>query len=464
MADNPYATDDQAAPEGLAIDFSAITGGSAPAKGPADTMLSAAAHEIAQAPSRELDISRDEARLPGQEAGEFSCMKMLSPAQQEQANAAALQLMPQMIENTQLLSDFGNQALEGVNMQVARIFKEIGPVEIPELTHMMQQINDSMRSFRKKYDPTIPQVRDAFNRFMDSVRGIFQRGRDIVEMLFEEAQTVEQQLDRIAGELTTRQREMRRNVVLCDELYKANEQAISQLVGTIAVMEGVRDQAVAALDQTVIDPSDPNKRDAEEQRSRLAEFISAMEVRINEFQQRLFVAWSTSPQVRNTRSLHYGLGQRLALMVNLTIPTMKLTIAQWGLLMQAEQAAKMQQVVADGANEVLASYAQASGRAAGEIAKTIQTPTLRPETILEVAVSLDDQADSMIKALEYGRGARQEVVDALLTAQASISQSSQKLSTAVVELARRADDPLELPAMPVIPAAITAQASQVAGR
>jgi len=386
---------------------------------------------------------------------------MLSPAQQQQAQEAAVQLLPKMLDNTQLLSDFGNQALEGVNMQVARIFKEIGPVEIPELTSMMQQINDSMRSFRKKYDPTIPQVRDAFNRFMESVRGIFQRGRDIVEMLFEEAQTVEQQLDRIAGELTTRQREMRRNVVLCDELYKANEDAISQLIGTIAVMEGVRDQAVTALDQAVISPDDPNHRDIEEQRSRLSEFISAMEVRINEFQQRLFVAWSTSPQVRNTRSLHYGLGQRLALMVNLTIPTMKLTIAQWGLLMQAEQAAKMQQVVADGANEVLTAYAQASGRAAGEIAKTIQTPTLRPETILEVAVSLDDQAESMIQALEYGRGARQEVVDALLTAQASISQSSNKLSNAVVELTKRADDPLELPAIPDIPAAITAQAGQI---
>ena len=459
MTDNPYA---EAEPtDALTIDFSAITGGSAPAKGTADTMLAEAAHEIAHAPSRELEVSTDEARLPGQGAGEFSCMTMLSPAQQQQAQEAAVQLMPKMLDNTQLLSDFGNQALEGVNTQVARIFKEIGPVEIPELTNMMQQINDSMRSFRKKYDPTIPQVRDAFNRFMDSVRGIFQRGRDIVEMLFEEAQTVEKQLDRIAGELTTRQREMRRNVVLCDELYKANEEAISQLIGTIAVMEAVRDQAVAALDQAVISPDDPNQRDIEEQRSRLAEFISAMEVRINEFQQRLFVAWSTSPQVRNTRSLHYGLGQRLALMVNLTIPTMKLTIAQWGLLMQAEQAAKMQQVVADGANEVLTAYAQASGRAAGEISKTIQTPTLRPETILEVAVSLDDQAESMIQALDYGRGARQEVVDALLTAQTSISQSSSKLSNAVVELTKRADDPLELPAIPDIPAAITAQAGQV---
>ena len=84
-------------------------------------------------------------------------------------------------------------------------------------------------------------------------------------------------------------------------------------------------------------------------------------MRINEYQQRLFVAWSTSPQVRNIRTLNYGLGQRLALLVNLTIPTMKLTIAQWGLLLQANQAAQMQQAVADGANEVLSAYASAAG-------------------------------------------------------------------------------------------------------
>ncbi len=145
-------------------------------------------------------------------------------------------------------------------------------------------------------------------------------------------------------------------------------------------------------------------------------------------------------------------------MVNLTIPTMKLTIAQWGLLMQAEQAAKMQEVVATGANEVLQAYAKASGGATRQITKTMQTPTLKPETILEVAVSLDNQADAMIEAVEYGHQARQEVVDALLTAQASIAQSSERLSGTVVELMKAADKPeLELPAVPALPEAVAAQ-------
>lgn len=141
---------------------------------------------------------------------------------------------------------------------------------------------------------------------------------------------------------------------------------------------------------------------------------------------------------------------------------MKLTIAQWGLLLQAEQAANLQQVVADGANDVLQAYAQASSRTTGEIARTIQTPTLRPETILEVATSLDQQAESMIEAVKYGHQAREEVVAAIITAQQSISQSSDKLAGTVVELVTKAERPLDLPAMPELPESVSAQSARFA--
>lgn len=432
----------------MSIDFGAITGGAAPAVGAAESSIKQAL--------------ATQSALPGTPTGELSCLAMLSPAQAEQARAAGAQLYPKMLANTDLLATFGHQALDGVNAQVNRIFNEIGPVEIPELTSIMHQINDRMRAFRSKYDPTVPQVREAFDKFADAVRGLFQKGRTLLEMLFEEARSIEQQLDRIAGQLATKQRDLKRNVVLCDQLYAANEAAISQLIGTIAVMETVRDAAVENARSIVIDPADPQAREKQELVSRITDFASAMEVRVNEFQQRLFVAWSTSPQIRNTRSLHFGLGQRLALLVNLTIPTMKLTIAQWGLMLQAEQAATMQQAVADGANEVVAAYARASGAAVPEIARTIQTPTLKPETILEVAASLDAQATGIEEALRFGEQARGEVVAAIVTAQASIAQTSQRLNQTVVELVGRSEKPLELLAPPALPEAVTALAGQLA--
>ena len=137
-------------------------------------------------------------------------------------------------------------------------------MKIPELTAIMHEINDRMRDFRRRYDPADPKVREAFDKFMDAVKGIFRKGRDLVEMLFEEARSVEQQLDRIAGTLVEKQQQLKRNVVLCDELYKANEAAIGQLIGVIAVMELVRDLAVAEAAAIRIDPADVDRRDKEE--------------------------------------------------------------------------------------------------------------------------------------------------------------------------------------------------------
>jgi uncharacterized protein YaaN involved in tellurite resistance len=386
----------------------------------------------------------------------FVCAELLTDPQRAQALELARQLYPQMLANTDQLANFGTAAIEQVNAQVQRIFHEVGPVRIPELTAIMHEINDKMRNFRKRYDPSDPKVRETFDKFMDAVRGIFAKGRDLVQMLFEEARTVERQLDRIAGTLADKQQQLKRNVVLCDELYKANEAAIGQLIGVIAVMELIRDLAVA--EARAIEPKD---RDDQERQSLITEFIQAIEVRINEYQQRLFVAWSTSPQVRNIRTLNYGLGQRLALLVNLTIPTMKLTIAQWALLLQANQAAQMQQAVADGANDVLAAYANASKTSVPQIAKMIQTPTIRPETILEVAASIDAQAKGIEEAVRFGQQARAEVVTAIVTAQESMSASAQHLNKSVVELVTRARKPLELPPSPELPASVTEHAAEL---
>ena len=432
----------------MSIDFSAITGAPAQPEGAAESGVAALAERAAQ----------------GAGSAELSCLAMLSPAQQQQARTVAKQQLPAMLDDTDRLATFGDQALAALNAQVNRIFTEVGPVRIPELTAIMHQINDRMRAFRHNYDPADPRVRETFDRFMDSVRGVFRRGRDIVQMLFEEARSVEQQLDRVAGQLSSKQMELKRNVVLCDELYKANEAAISQLVGVIAVMEAVLEEARDHADSLVVDPSRPDHREKQEERARVTDLMMALQTRINEFQQRLFVAWSTSPQIRNIRSLHYGLGQRLALLVNLTIPTMKLTIAQWGLLLQAQQAAGLQQAVSEGANEVLSAYAQASGRSVGEISRQMQTPTLRPETILDVAASLDVQATAIEDAVRYGEQARQQVVGAIVTAQQAMTATTDRLGATVSELVATSQRTVQLPPAPPLPEAVMEQAPGVGGR
>ncbi|MFG3420931.1 hypothetical protein [Micromonospora sp. NPDC048063] len=110
---------------------------------------------------------------------------------------------------------------------------------------------------------------------------------------------------------------------------------------------------------------------------------------------------------------------------------------------------------------MLSAYAAASKTAVPQIARVIQTPTVRPETILEVAESIDAQARGIEEAVRYGQQKRAEVVTAIVTANQSMSESSQRLSRTVVDLVIRAKEPVALPAGPQLPAALLEQAPAV---
>ena len=140
--------------------------------------------------------------------------------------------------------------------------------------------------------------------------------------------------------------------------------------------------------------------------------------RIGEFKQRLFVAWATAPQIRNIRMVSFGLGQRLALLITLTIPVFELTVVEWVTVQQAAKAAEAQEAVSDATNTALQGYAAMTAETIPEIAKTIQTPSLSPETITLVAQSISDQLKGITDAVQYGIEARKGVDNAIVTARA----------------------------------------------
>ena len=79
---------------------------------------------------------------------------------------------------------------------------------------------------------------------------------------------------------------------------------------------------------------------------------------------------------------------------------------------------------------------------------------------MEVAESIDAQAKGIEDAVRYGQR-RAEVITAIVTAQESMSASSDRLNKAVIELVAKAQKPLELPAAPALPSAVTDLAPQL---
>src|SRR5262249_45834726 len=186
--------------------------------------------------------------------------------------------------------------------------------------------------------------------------------------------------------------QLRHNVALCNQLYAANEAAVTNLVVTIAAMEYILDDARAAAEAIVVDDSAPDARAKREQKDALAnEFIPALANRIGEVKQRLLVAYATAPQIRNIRMLSFGLGQRLALLITLTIPVFELTVVEWVTVQQAAEAADAQEAVSDATETAMKSFAEATSEVIPSIAKTIQTPSMSPQTITLVAQAISAQ-------------------------------------------------------------------------
>jgi uncharacterized protein YaaN involved in tellurite resistance len=386
----------------------------------------------------------------------------LTPAQIEQVKAAAAKNYAAMLKDSTVLSNFGMQSLDGVNATVSRMLREQSQLEIPEVSKLTKDMNHIVNGFRQKYNPNDPKVKkafDAFDSWKKSLTNMFHGVRSLLDDLYEDSLSVEQSLDRSAGVLVKERMKLQKNVILCDELYEQNERAITQLIGVIAIMEQIRDDALAdaerlkgQIDAIVGDTVE--KRNLTEQRTSIVDFITDMEIRINEFIQRLFVAWSTSPQIRNIRKISFGLDQRIGLLIGLTIPALKMTVAVWGSLVQAEEAGKKKEEIDNLTNDALTMFAEAAATAVPKVARIIQAPSIRPETLTAMADSIVTQNEGLLEAVREGQQQRALVVDAIVTAGHRITTSGRQLNDAVVDLVTRAQKPVELLPAPEVPEAV----------
>ncbi len=374
----------------------------------------------------------------------LNCSYLLQGQTRAEAEAEAAKLLEEMLDNTQVFMTYGMSALEGVNALVDRILNELEPVRIPELEGLMKDLNDEMRSVRGKYDMSDPKVRERYEKWSSGVKRFFRNAKTMIDMFREDISSVQKQLEKISGQLRGQQYTLLRNVAFYDELYDENEAEIVKLIYVIGVMELIRDLAVEQA--KAIDVGDSTLGDrGSEQQAKVVQLAHNMDIKIAEYKGRLFVAWATSPQVRMMRELNVGLAMRINELICVTVPTMKLTAAQWQLMIQTQDAAKLAQAVADASNEWLQAYARAGAEAVPMIAQTIETPTLTPETIAAMADSIATQANGIVQAMKEGTQRRADMQHAMMMAKKVLDDSSQLITDTVINsVVATATRPLEL--------------------
>ena len=400
----------------------------------------------------------------------MDCRSMLDASTRAAVEAKAKELYPLLRDDDVQMGEFGNEAVAHVNTLVGKMLDDLGgAANVPELTKVTNDLDDRLRGFTRKYgdDSSIADARNAYEKSKGTIMDFVNKFRNMLHMLLKDAKGLQAYLDSLKAELIDRKGELRANVERCNVLYASNEEAIKALVVHIAIMEALQDEARAQIDAIVLDDTDPNVREKREERDRLVAWESMLEVRTGEFKQRLFVAWGTAPQIRNIRAISWGLDQRLGMLINLTIPVFELTVVQWAMALQAQDAVKTQEAVASATQDALNAWANASGQLIPQAAKAIQAPSMDPSAIVAVAQSLQEQAEGFVSAYQEGRVRRAELEATMMKAAAVIASSQDKAANAVAEIVaagKATEDRLAIEASKpsvALPAVIMDNASKV---
>ena len=377
----------------------------------------------------------------------LSCKNLLRGDTRQRAGAEAAKVLQEMLSNSQVLALFGNDTLQDVNRLNDQMLREHHPVDIQELEEVIRDFKRRMRGIGRKYDPSDPKNREKYERVKGRVVGFLHLGRTFLEELMDDVRSMDKTFDWAEEKLNGKQQLILRNVSYYDALRGLNEQEIGNLIYVIAVMEITRDLAAEKAEAIPVGNADLGDRGAE-QKAEIADLVTLLDNKIIYFKARLFVAWTTAPQIRNMRKINLSLSLRIDLAQAIAIPTTKGTIVQWIAMGEAKQAQQVTQAVEDTFNEVLTQYANAASIVVPEIAKSLETPPLDPRTVAAVAQSYETQADGIIEALKLGQQKRTELEQAILSGRKAFDEATGRVNEAqldhVLAVAREAEAPLEI--------------------
>ncbi|MGT2888543.1 toxic anion resistance protein, partial [Streptococcus didelphis] len=136
-----------------------------------------------------------------------------------------------------------------------------------------------------------------------------------------------------------------------------------------------------------------------------------------------YVAWTTSPQMRNLVKVSSDMRQKLGMLRRNTIPTMKLSIAQLGILQQSVQSGLTADAIVGANNAALEMLAETSKEAIPVIERSAQNPTLSIQSVTALAESLVQQNNGIIEAIDAGRNKRAQLENTIIQSAQTINDS-----------------------------------------
>ncbi|EOW2822632.1 toxic anion resistance protein [Streptococcus pyogenes] len=363
--------------------------------------------------------------LPTDTNGQISFFEKLSADQQTAITAKAPALVDTFLADQNALLDFGQSAVEGVNATVNHILAEQKKLQIPQVDDLLKSTNRELNGFIAKYKDATPVDLDKKPNFLQK---LFKQSRDTLQEFYFDSQNIEQKMDSMAAAVVKQEDTLARNIVSAELLIEDNTKSIEHLVGVIAFIEASQKEAsqrAATLQKGLKtkDSATPDYQIKADLLARTTEVINTLEQQHTEYLSRLYVAWATTPQMRNLVKVSSDMRQKLGMLRRNTIPTMKLSIAQLGMMQQSVKSGMTADAIINANNAALQMLAETSKEAIPALEQSAQNPTLSMKSVTSLAESLVAQNNGIIAAIDHGRKERAQLESAIIRSAETINDS-----------------------------------------
>ncbi|MFU2222726.1 toxic anion resistance protein [Streptococcus pluranimalium] len=362
---------------------------------------------------------------PESSTGQIAFLEKLSPEQKSAIEAKAPALVDAFVDDQNYLLDFGTSAVEDVNITVNHILSEQKKLEIPQVDDLLAATNRELNGFISKYKDVKPAELEKKPNFIEK---IFNKSKSSLQEFYFDSKNIEQKMDSMAATVVKHEETLARNIVSAEMLIEDNTESIENLVGVIAFLEATQNEGAKRAGElqkqvALLDNADPEFHAKSEELARMTEVINTLEQQHTEYMSRLYVAWTTTPQMRNLVKVSSDMRQKLGMLRRNTIPTMKLSIAQLGMLQQSVKSGATADAIVNANNAALEMLAQTSKEAIPALERSAQSPTMSIESVTALAESLVEQNNGIIAAIDNGRKQRSQLETAIVKSAETINDS-----------------------------------------
>lgn len=221
-------------------------------------------------------------------------------------------------------------------------------------------------------------------------------------------------------------------------MIEDNTKSIENLVGVIAFLEASQKETSSralTLQQelAVLDTTTPEYQVQSDLLARTTEVLNTLEQQHTEYLSRLYVAWATTPQMRNLVKVSSDMRQKLGMLRRNTIPTMKLSIAQLGIMQQSVKSGMTADAIVNANNAALQMLAETSKEAIPNLERTAQSPTISLTSVTALAESLVAQNNGIIAAIDQGRKERAQLEAAIIKSAETINDSVKLRDQSIIQ-------------------------------